>query len=68
VVSKPSFILFVAYGGRPFVMLLEFYIDTEVEHTAGKVVGYGILVVLHVCDPIISAYVVEAEDIQAIQA
>ena len=66
-VSKPSFILFVAYGGRPFVMLLEFYIDTEVEHTAGKVVGYGILVVFDICNPIVSAHVVKAEDIQAIQ-
>ena len=50
------------------MMLLEFYIDTEVEHTAGKVVGYGILVVFDICNPIVSAHVVEAEDIQAIQA
>ena len=36
------------WGGEVLVpdVCLELYVYTEVEHTAGKVVGYGILVVL----------------------
>ena len=47
--------------------LLQLYQDASIYHAVGQVVRYGILVVGYVGYPVVTAYVVKAEDVETVE-
>ena len=57
-----------ARDGRGFFPVLQLHEDAGVYHAACQVVGDGVLMVRDVRYPVVAADVVEAEDVEAVQA